>query len=261
MFGDEPFYLAALALIYLLYDKRLCARLMPLLISCGWLNYGLKCFFASPRPPASQQLAVAYGYGFPSGHAQTSACFWSYLSLDSWSLSLAVVGVALVALVSASRVLLGVHYLADVVAGVVVGLALALSYWLVLKRYGVEEEMVLLLTSAAAPLVLLCFALLAPPLYVLAAFALGGGVLGFALGYLSLSRFVSFEKPQNAGEAVLRLACFSVFATPLAAIYLTNPYEVLDQPFGALLLYFLIAFVLSFATPLACSALKRHQNS
>jgi undecaprenyl-diphosphatase len=69
------------------------------------------------------------GSSFPSGHATQASAFWFALVLVSPSVgaSRAVTGLAaalallLVAAVAASRVYLGVHYPADVVAGVLLG--------------------------------------------------------------------------------------------------------------------------------------------
>jgi membrane-associated phospholipid phosphatase len=87
------------------------------------LVLGLKHLFALPRPPG----AAADGYGFPSGHALGATVFWGGVALlaerGSRRLRLGVAS-AVVLLVAASRVVVGVHYLVDVVAGTVLGVAL-----------------------------------------------------------------------------------------------------------------------------------------
>ncbi|WP_226040390.1 phosphatase PAP2 family protein [Natrinema sp. DC36] len=109
----------------------------------------LKHFFALPRPdlatldpvvlPSSMQslylsIASAGGYGFPSGHAVGATVTYGLfaLALDAGTrrLRLAVAGV-IVAAVSLTRLVLGVHYPLDVVAGIVVGSGyLAVTWWL-----------------------------------------------------------------------------------------------------------------------------------
>ncbi|OLZ42017.1 phosphoesterase PA-phosphatase [Natrinema saccharevitans] len=109
----------------------------------------LKHFFALPRPdlatvepaflprllePLYYSVATAGGYGFPSGHAVgatvTYGLFALVLEAGTRRLRLAVAA-SLVAVVSATRLVLGVHYPLDVVAGVVVGGAyLAVAWWL-----------------------------------------------------------------------------------------------------------------------------------
>jgi hypothetical protein len=78
----------------------------------------LKHAFALPRPPG----AGTDGYGFPSGHALGATVVYGGLAalFDDRRLSAAAAG--LVVVVATSRVVIGVHYLADVVVGVAVGL-------------------------------------------------------------------------------------------------------------------------------------------
>lgn len=77
----------------------------------------LKHTFALPRPPG----AGTDGYGFPSGHALGATVVYGGLAalFDDRRLSAAAAG--LVVVVAASRVVIGVHYLVDVVVGVAVG--------------------------------------------------------------------------------------------------------------------------------------------
>lgn len=79
----------------------------------------LKTGIAAPRPPG----ATADGFGFPSGHTLMAtvgygALAWGYRR--RWQLPAA----AVVGVVGASRVLIGAHYLVDVVAGWMLGLGL-----------------------------------------------------------------------------------------------------------------------------------------
>jgi undecaprenyl-diphosphatase len=95
----------------------------------------LKPAIGRPRPVFEHAIAHAGGYSFPSGHALGASALWVSLAvvfvglLGRWFVAAA----ALVPLaVAATRVLLGVHYLSDVVAGLVLGTALALApaWWL-----------------------------------------------------------------------------------------------------------------------------------
>ena len=87
----------------------------------------LKVIVSRDRP-AVLHLVAAHGYSFPSGHTAAAAAAWSAIALvlgrDRSKLVRAVLaGTAwLIAVsVAASRALLGVHWLTDVIAGLAVG--------------------------------------------------------------------------------------------------------------------------------------------
>ncbi len=92
----------------------------------------LKLLFRRQRPQG--QWGYLYRktdpHSFPSGHAARAAMLallgWAVLPWP-WATALSIWG----ALVALSRVLMGVHYFSDVVAGVVLGLGLGgLMWWL-----------------------------------------------------------------------------------------------------------------------------------
>ncbi|MDQ2073908.1 phosphatase PAP2 family protein [Haloarcula sp. H-GB4] len=112
------------------------------------LVVSLKGVFALPRPPgagtathaellpaalrgAYESMATGEGFGFPSGHATLSLLVWGGIA---WALRVGTrrqrtaVAATIIALIGLSRLVLGVHYLADIVAGfAIAGTALALA--------------------------------------------------------------------------------------------------------------------------------------
>ncbi|WP_435100408.1 phosphatase PAP2 family protein [Halarchaeum sp. P4] len=132
--GDAWFVLVAVASVhwlaprYGLIDERDALRYVALGFAIFGTVVGLKAVFALGRPPASVALVAHDGYGFPSGHAVSSAALYGGAAAllsrprcrHRW---LAAAG--LVTLVCATRLLLGVHFLVDVVAGVAAGAVLA----------------------------------------------------------------------------------------------------------------------------------------
>lgn len=97
----------------------------------GLINRGLKLYFARERPEVSEMLRHASGYSFPSGHAMGSTitfaalAYLAYRALREWRWRAAAIAfaAAMVAAIALSRVYLGVHWISDIGAGVVAGLA------------------------------------------------------------------------------------------------------------------------------------------
>lgn len=131
--GSEYAYVALLVVGYLALGPRAARAVGLTLLASYWLNTIAKGAFDTPRPfladpdllrsPAAG--ATAPGPGFPSGHAQLSTTFWVMTAGLVRRRPLTVLAVAVIVLVSFSRVYLGVHLAVDVVGGVLLGLACA----------------------------------------------------------------------------------------------------------------------------------------
>ncbi len=120
-------------------------RLLPAVPGAMLLNVGIKNVFARTRPALDDPIVVLHTYSFPSGHAVGSAAFYGFLAW--WLLSrlppaatgqrAAVLAgaAAMVLLVSLARLYLGVHYLSDVLAGMLLG-----TLWSLLCTRGVRGQ-------------------------------------------------------------------------------------------------------------------------
>jgi undecaprenyl-diphosphatase len=98
------------------------------------LNNLLKVLVGRARPHFATTTSTAFGSSFPSGHAMNSTVVYGCLLILAWPrlrtvgrLLAAAVTVILVLAIAASRVVLTVHYVSDVVAGMVLGLAFTLA--------------------------------------------------------------------------------------------------------------------------------------
>ena len=100
------------------------------------LNVGLKALVARPRPDEALRLIAITGTSFPSGHAMNAVAFFGLVAWFVWQSALprgrrALAGgacILLAALICASRVYLGVHYLSDVLAGACISLVWLVCY-------------------------------------------------------------------------------------------------------------------------------------
>lgn len=123
---------AVAALLFLKLRRE--AVLFAATVFLGWmLNNTMKAAVGRERPNLVPYLTEADGMSFPSGHAFASAMVYIGMALAFASMSkrhsvrYTLIGVAMVlsALIAWSRVLLGVHYPSDVIAGWLGGAAWA----------------------------------------------------------------------------------------------------------------------------------------
>lgn len=179
--GDFWFTFSTCALLYWLGSRTptlgrgltrdRTAMLVALLAGAVALAVSLKAVFALPRPPGAgtathaellpvalrgiyESMATGDGYGFPSGHATVAVLVWGGFA---WSLRVgtrrartAVAG-TVIGLIGLSRLVLGVHYLADVLAG----FALAGAFLWLAVRVLKTPERVFGLAAVVAGLALL----------------------------------------------------------------------------------------------------------
>lgn len=102
-------------------------------------NALLKLVFRRPRPTWEVPIHEIGGYSFPSGHSTGAGVLFTVLALltivltgRGWKRRLLLTLWVVLALgTAADRLLLGVHYLSDVTAGLAFGTLVALVLWLV----------------------------------------------------------------------------------------------------------------------------------
>ena len=129
--------------IYLLffknYRKAGVAILLSLIVGFIVFNLGLKPMIARIRPfivdPSFQLLISApKDYSFPSGHAWSSFAMVAVLFKEKIKGRYWVMGVA--SLMAFSRLYMTVHYPTDVVAGIILGLAVGYASIYAVNKYG-----------------------------------------------------------------------------------------------------------------------------
>ena len=126
--GDQTFYLLFMPMIYWCVDALAGLRIGIMLLLSGFSNGFLKMIFKSPRPYWVSGKIIAgaehNSFGLPSGHAMNSAAVWGWTAREikrSWAKW--VMGFVIF-LIGFSRIVLGVHFISDVLLGWLVGLLL-----------------------------------------------------------------------------------------------------------------------------------------
>lgn len=121
--GAYPVVVTVGVATWLVYERERGPWPVVAVLAAVGLASTLKLTLGLPRPPG----AGVGGYGFPSGHALGSTVAYGYAAVraslgPTWLRS--ALASAIVVAVAGSRVVLGVHYVLDVVAGVSLGLGL-----------------------------------------------------------------------------------------------------------------------------------------
>ena len=136
--GGVTVLMLGLSLLYWLTDRRATALVVAYAFGAYAVVLGLKWLFVLPRPPEAVWVIATDGYGFPSGHATAAAVVYGGIALEfdrvteRWQQA-ALGGVAVA--VACSRVVLGVHFLSDILAGLVLGAALLAAF-----HYGADGD-------------------------------------------------------------------------------------------------------------------------
>jgi membrane-associated phospholipid phosphatase len=284
--GSEYFYIAALPILYWCIDAELGIRIgVMLMVSVETVNF-LKLAFHTPRPywvdsrihPYSPETSL----GLPSGHSSNSASVWGVLaaSLHRWWTTILIILVIL--MIGLSRIVLGAHFLQDVLSGFVTGaillglfllLAKPIANWFNKLALGwqilvvVVSGVLLILPTIIMDQILSSYVLPAEwthnigeninPLDPSGAFSITGVWIGFFSGYAWL-KYV--QKPfMTVGTPLFRLARLPIGAIGLAVIYfgLKQVFPDTIDPLGLglrLLRYVLLGFWVSAGAPLIFTA-------
>ena len=106
----------------------------------------LKHAIGRARP--TDGLMLRSGYSFPSGHTMGTLALYglviilalTYIKTAWLRYTVMIISLAIILIISWSRVHLGVHYLSDVMGGLLLGLSFLIISWWILSRFNVTQE-------------------------------------------------------------------------------------------------------------------------
>jgi|GEM_PF-3996298 len=233
--GADLGYVFIFALVFLAINKRHGIRMIFALVTIALVTFILKDIFERPRPFDASFLVIPVfepeGYGFPSGHAAFAVMIAGYVALWQRKTWVWILAILYMLLHSIARPLAGVHYLHDVVAGIVIGIVMLAIYYPVADRWedfwnrqGVTMRMIIALV---VPLVIagIVMALPLEPFQVEEYMTILGIALGAGIGTVIESSMIKFEIPDAILQKVIIFVCG--VAASLALLFALDP--VFDQ--------------------------------
>jgi membrane-associated phospholipid phosphatase len=263
--GSPTAAIGIILFVYWCVDSKKGFRLFFLTFAAFALNACLKNIFRVPRPfviDPSVGLIVEKGFSTPSGHAQGAAVFWT---LFAWIFPVRrkktgiVLAVCVPAVVSFTRIYLGVHYPTDVLLGLVIGYLYALGgiffYDSAAKKIAPQKKSVKALLIA-----LVC---LAANQFSDDDVTVSAALFGFTLGYILIAPN-EIPLTTNMRKKIIRcvlsgiLCVLTYTALKFAALALDVPsaYKTL----AVFIRYAVLGFAASFAAPKLLAAIERSRR-
>lgn len=266
LFGDQIIYVTLLGIAYWCMNKRGGKIAIILVMFSSLINILLKYGFGMPRPPAglrqNPEYAADQSYGFPSGTTQVSTTFWGWATIKLRKWWVAIVGAIAITITAVARIGLGLHFLGDVIGGIVVGVIIVVwAYFLVpyLRRYW--KRMPTSLQDWLLPITALIFFF---AFFTAHAFGLPyfpseniaismGIVFGFSVGVIAEHRYVNFTTIVPRNTKILRAALGVIIALvayyALTAAFSFVPAIPLLQYSTRFIKYILVGFFGAFLVP------------
>jgi membrane-associated phospholipid phosphatase len=247
--GSEPAYILLASLIFWCFGKKTGIRAMYVILFSAFTAILTKNLFAMPRPPEYLHKIQENEFGFPSGHAQVSSGFWGYMGFRTKNTRLIIAGIVAILSISLSRIYLGVHYLGDVMGGIIFGLSVALIFFKAelsitsrLERLGrIPGYFVALML----PVILVAIAIMQRNLLKEQA-EIGLVMAGIGVGYLLEEERVRFMDATNNRQRIKRAVAG---AAVLGIIYLISGMLLSINPNFIFFKYAALGFASTFIAP------------
>lgn len=217
--GEEYLVVVVMCALYWCKNKGLARGLAISFFVSALLVQGLKIAVRVDRPwvldpaftPVASAMAAATGFSFPSGHTQTAASLFGYLGLASGKRRWITISWVVVALVALSRLYLGVHTPADVIAAMLISLAVSLVTLHFVRND--RPDALLLVVLAALSVLVISYALalhgrgMIDRHYLADCCKAAGGCIGCAVGFAWVRRRIPFDvRTPRPWQQVAKLA-------------------------------------------------------
>ncbi len=129
--GDDQFFMVLLGVLIWCVSKPLGFWTAFLLLGSGVYCGLIKDLTRLPRPTLEGVIHPPNSWSFPSGHTLTAVTVWGYLAVLIKRRGFWIWAVIATALIALSRMVLGYHFLGDILGGLAFGLPFLLFFiWL-----------------------------------------------------------------------------------------------------------------------------------
>ena len=181
--GHTSSYVAIIMIGFFFFKRSLFAHALILVLFTNVYNYWLKLLFKLPLPPTLGHE----GFGFPSGHAHSSAVFWGWLAISFKPWWAKIICLALCSINVAAIVHAGFHYPMDVAAAIGFAVVTLTLYSLCLKVPFVKQNPAIL-GIFLAMISLVFLGLIPTENQATFTWQAQGALVGFSLGWLNLNQ-------------------------------------------------------------------------
>jgi len=242
LLGNPVFWILIAAFLYWQGREKNSFHLITVMALSALFAGLVKNIFMRPRPSPQEFNVIGTDsfetFSFPSGHATLISSIFFFMR-KKLSAILQIVFVIAIVLVSFSRMYLGLHYLSDVIAGLVLGAIIGSAYFAFVQR----AKKTLHLTSKRDSIAII-FLLGIAVLFVgwLSSIPLGTALIGYYLGFFLLKRIGLHEKKLSSRKQALKqLLGFIGLGLIASTIIFLPDFQIIEYGF--------IGFWISFLWP------------
>ena len=266
LLGEDYIYMSLIAITYWCFNKRAGVQISYVLLVSAYLNYWLKMSFKMDKPLSEYRIILKddISYGFPSGHSQSAVTFWGWTGLKIKKAWAHIIFFALIFLIGLSRIYLGVHYLGDVLGGVLFGAVfLIVAYKTIPHLESRLSSIPSWLRDYLTPLIsVLVFGLslaVFPDITRGNSALICGSLFGFSFGFSLESKHVNISVDVDRSTKVFRsvVGLITVFGSYLMMSFVLNLLSLGAVVYIHFLKYAIVAFVIVFVTPLIFKFTKK----
>ena len=134
--GDDEFFMILFSFLIWCVNKSLGFWGAFVLLSSATFSNLVKDITMYERPPLEGVEHPPGSYAFPSGHTLTAVTVWCYLAARIKTTGFWIWTILAIGLIALSRMVLGYHYLADILGGFALGIPFILVFlWLSVHFY------------------------------------------------------------------------------------------------------------------------------